>query len=91
MTLEQPARRGDVRGGDTRSPGDVAVPANQRLGEGRGFAWPVEKAGARVAGETRDLGRQLDHDGTVVDHGLAQAQVENGQLFLQVGGEEDDD
>ena len=38
-----------------------------------------------------DLRRELDEHGAVVDRGLAQAQVEDGQLLLEVGGEQDDD
>ncbi len=67
--------------------GDAVEQRPRRLGD---LAGTVEQRDGRQAGEAGGLGGQLDHLDVVVGDGVAQAQEQDRQLFLDVRSGEDD-
>ena len=80
--------RGDGRGVD--APGRRRRLRDQRGGDRGGATGGVRQGVGRQLGDPGAGGDDLDQRGAVLDHGVAQAQVEDGQLFLDVDAHHDD-
>ena len=76
-----------------RDPADLVVDVaarDQRPHHGQGVPGAVaQRGGGELVGETGRGGGQLDHLDPVVEHGVAQPQEEDRQLFLHVGAEDE--
>src|SRR4029077_1087503 len=74
------ARRGAVAGNRAR----------ELLRHRTGFTGRVTQHRGRVAGEPGRARRDLDHRHTEVGSGAAHAEVEDGELVLEIGADEHD-
>ncbi len=97
MVRQQPAGRLQCVGGDGRAlrVGPECARRGRVAGEGAGHLRRVARADAqRRRGQCAEGGgsrRDLDQPGVAADHGLAQAEEENGELLAQVAGQGHED